>query len=42
MRVALLAAALLLGGSIGLGTTCGMLDLGSRGRPFAADAPPAV
>ena len=41
MRVARLAAALLLGGSIGLGTTCARLDLGGRGRPLAAEAPPA-
>lgn len=40
MRLARLAAALLLGGFIGLSTTCGSLDLGGRYRPLAAEAPP--
>jgi hypothetical protein len=42
MRLARIFTALLLGSSIGFSTTCGSLDLGGRGRPLAADAPPAA
>jgi protein-L-isoaspartate(D-aspartate) O-methyltransferase len=35
-----LAIALLLGSSIGFGTTCGRLELGGRSHALAADAPP--
>ena len=42
MRLARPAAALLLGGAIGLSTTCGRLDLGGPQRALAAEAPPAA